>query len=74
MITPKDEGELELLSALLSRLNIATTLIDDEDREDIGMGLLLQEGDRTQSVSREAIFKALGREWKQYDEQLSTIH
>lgn len=62
MITPKDEGELELLSALLSRLNIATTLIDDEDREDIGMGLLLQEGDRTQSVSREAIFKALGRE------------
>ena len=62
LITPKDEGELDLLSALLSRLNIATTLIGDEEKEDIGMSFFLQEADRTQLVSRESIFKALGRE------------
>ena len=62
LITPKDESELELLSALLSRLNIATTVINDEEKEDIGMGLLLQEADRSQQVSRESVLKALGRQ------------
>ncbi len=61
LITPKDDAELKLLSALLDRLNIATTIISDEEQEDIGMGLLLQQVDRTQHVSRESIFKALGR-------------
>ena len=61
LITPKDESELELLSALLSRLNIATTVINDEEKDDIGMGLLLQEADRSQQVSRESVLKALGR-------------
>ncbi len=61
LITPKDDAELELLSELLNRMNITTTVISDEEREDIGMGLLLQQVDRTQYVSRESIFKALGR-------------
>ncbi|CAN5560153.1 hypothetical protein BH09BAC4_BH09BAC4_37660 [soil metagenome] len=61
LITPKDGAELELLSALLARLNIATTVIAEEDKEDIGLGILLQEADRSEHVSRESIFKALGR-------------
>lgn len=61
LITPKDEAELGLLSALLARLNVATTIIAEEDREDIGLGILLQQADRTEHVSRESIFKALGR-------------
>ena len=61
LITPKDESELELLSALLSRLNISTRLIGDEDKEDIGMGLLLKETDRNQLMSCGFVFKALGR-------------
>ncbi len=61
LITPKDDAELELLSALLSRLNIETTVISEEDQEDMGMAMLLREVDRTQQVSRESVFKALGR-------------
>ena len=61
LITPKDKAELDLLSALLTRMNIPTTVIAEEDKEDIGMGILLQEADRNESVSRESIFKALGR-------------
>lgn len=33
-VTPKDEAELELLSALLARLNIATIMIAEDDQED----------------------------------------
>ena len=61
LITPKDEAEFGLLSALLERMHIAVTVIADDDKEDIGMGLLIQEADRSQAVSRESIFKALGR-------------
>ncbi|MBC7570620.1 MAG: hypothetical protein H7319_12905 [Spirosoma sp.] len=61
LITPKDDAELELLSALLCRLNIATMLIAEDEKEDVGMGVLLQQADRTQHVSRESIFSALGQ-------------
>lgn len=61
LITPKDDAELELLSALLTRLNITTTVIAEDDREDVGLGILLQQADRSEHVSRESIFKALGR-------------
>ncbi len=60
-ITPKDKAELELLSALLARLNIATTVIAEDDKEDIGLGILMQEADRDEHVSRESVSKALGR-------------
>lgn len=49
LITPKDEGELELLSALLARLNIATTVIDEDDQEDVRLG----EADRSNHISTE---------------------
>ncbi len=61
LITPKDEAEFGLLSALLKRMHIAATVIADDDKEAIGMGLLIQEADRSQPVSRESIVKAVGR-------------
>ena len=61
LITPKDDTELELLSALLARLNIPTTVIAEDDKEDVGLGILLQEADRNEQVSRGSVFKTLGR-------------
>lgn len=55
----KDDLELELMSALLTRLNIAITIVAEEDKEDIGMGILLQEANRSEYVSRTSIFEAL---------------
>ncbi|MBO0936791.1 hypothetical protein J2I47_09575 [Fibrella sp. HMF5335] len=62
LITPKDEAEFSLLSALLERMHVTATVIADDDKEDIGMGILIREADRSQQVSRESIFKALGRQ------------
>lgn len=61
LIIPKDEAELELLSALLARLNITTTVIAEDDREDVGLGILLQQADRSEHVSCDSISKAMGR-------------
>ena len=47
LITPKDEAEFGLLSALLERMHIDAMVIADDDKEDIGMGLLIQEADRS---------------------------
>jgi hypothetical protein len=59
LITPKDQAELELLSALLDRLHIKTAFLDEETREDLGLGLLMQEANRTEQVSRETVFQLL---------------
>lgn len=61
LIISKDEAELELLSALLARLNIAITVLTEDDQEDMGLGILMQEADRSEHVSRESVFKELGR-------------
>ena len=61
LITPKDEAELELLSALLARLNIAITVLTEDDQKDVSLGILMQEPDRSEHVSHESVFKVLGR-------------
>lgn len=61
LITPKDKAELELISALLSRMNIVTTVFGDDDQEDLGLAILLRKIDRTETISREAIFRQLGQ-------------
>ncbi|WP_020602580.1 hypothetical protein [Spirosoma spitsbergense] len=57
LIIPKDDVELELLA----RLNFSTTVIAEDDKEDVGLGILLQEADRNEQVSRESVFKTLDR-------------
>ncbi len=61
LITPKDQTELDWLTDLLTRLNIDTTVLDDEDKEDAGLGMLMNTVDRNARVSRDEIFKALQR-------------
>jgi hypothetical protein len=59
LITPKDQAELDWLADLLARLNIETTVLDDENTEDAGLGVLMSTVDRNERVSRDEIFSAL---------------
>ena len=61
LITPKDQAELDFLVDLLARLNIDTTVLDDEDKEDAGLSMLMNTIDRNVRVSRDEIFRALQR-------------
>lgn len=49
LITPKDEAELELPSALPARLNIATTVLTEDNQEGVGLG----QADRSKHISPE---------------------
>jgi len=59
VITPKDARELKFVSELLKKLGITSRVLNEEDKEDIGMSVLMEEVDRTNTVSREEIMKKL---------------
>lgn len=59
LITPKDQAELDWLADLLARLNVETTVLDDEETEDAGLGVLMSTVDRNDRVSRDEIFSVL---------------
>ncbi len=62
VVTPKSEAEFKLLTQLLKKMNISNTLLSEEDKEDMGMAVLLKKADRTKQVSRKAIMKKLNRQ------------
>lgn len=59
VITPKNARELKFVSELLYKLGISSRVLSEEEKEDIGMSLLLDEVDRTSKVSRVTIMKKL---------------
>lgn len=52
IINPKDKTEFELLTQLLSKMNVVSKVISEEDQEDLGLTILMKEADRTQKVSK----------------------
>ena len=59
LITPKTKSELELLSRLLKKLKIAAFYFYDEEKEDIGLRILMQEADRTKTTNKSKIMRNL---------------
>ncbi|MVN23413.1 hypothetical protein [Mucilaginibacter arboris] len=59
IINPKDKAEFELLTQLLSRMNVVSKVISEEDQEDLGLAILMKEADRTEKVSKETIMETL---------------
>ena len=55
VISPKTSPDLRFVSELLKKLSIPTKVLSDEEKEDIGLSLLMREVDRAKKVSREAI-------------------
>ncbi len=61
LVKPRTKGDLKLLSELLKKLKIESSLVDDEQLEDAGLTLLMKEADRSRKVSRDLIMKKLSR-------------
>jgi hypothetical protein len=59
LITPKTTSELKLLEKLLQGLGIPSRPLTAEEKEDMGMTILMKQADRSKKVSREAIMKKL---------------
>jgi len=59
IVTPKNQEEFRLLTNLLAKMDISSKVLSEEEKEDIGLGILLREADLTEKVSREEIFLRL---------------
>lgn len=61
VIDIKDNAELKLLSEMLKKMRVSMKLLSAEEREDLGLGKLMKEADRTKKLSRSKIMEKLGR-------------
>lgn len=59
IITPKNHAELKLLPQLLSKMNIASAVLSEEEKENMGMAILMKKADRTKTISRKTIMKKI---------------
>lgn len=61
IVTPRNKAEFQLIFDLLQKMRISNRVLTDEEKEDLGLGLLMKQVDRTQKVSREEIMAKLGK-------------
>ncbi len=59
VISPKNLTDMRFVSELLKKLSIPTKVLSDEEKEDLGLSMLMREVDRTKKVSRETIMRKL---------------
>ena len=60
VVHPKDKKELQFITELLKKHGIESRVLSEEEKEDVVLSMLLQETDRTQTVSEEEVLKKLG--------------
>jgi len=61
VITPRNKKELEFVSDLMEKLGISTKKLSLEEKEDLGLGMLMREADRSKKISEKIILKKLNR-------------
>lgn len=59
IITPKSRAEAKILTDVLDKLKIAVKVLTDEEKEDLGLAIMIKEADRSKKVSKAEIMKAL---------------
>jgi len=59
VVTPKSRSEFEFLSNLFKKLGLSTKTLSEEEKEDIGLSLLMCEVDRTKKVKESTVLKKL---------------
>ena len=58
---PKTPAEFKLLKELLKKMRIASRVLSDEEKEEIGLLKLMQQADRTDKVSKSQVMEKLKR-------------
>ena len=59
VITPKDIKELNFVSELLQKMGISSKVLSEEEKEDAGLLVMMQEADKNDTVSRQEIISKL---------------
>jgi hypothetical protein len=59
VINPKTKDEVKLITDLLERMNISSKVISEEEKEDMGLLIMMKEVDRNEIVSRAEVMKKL---------------
>lgn len=59
VITPKTKAQFKLLADLLAEMNIKAMVLSEEEKEALGLLKLMEEADRSKTVSKETIMKKL---------------
>ncbi len=59
IVTTKTKEDEVLLAQLLKKLRFKAKLLKEEEKEDYALGQAIEEGMRSENVSKEAILKAL---------------
>ena len=61
IITPRDEAQLNDLKKFIAASHMDAKILTDEEKEDMGLLMLMSEADMTDLVSEEEIMKILAR-------------
>ena len=56
---PKTAAEFNLLKELLKKMGIASTILTDEEKEELGLLKLMNEADRSIKVDKSAVMAKL---------------
>lgn len=56
IIQPKSKKEMAFVSEMLKRLNIKIKVLSHEEKEEYGLGMAMEEGMQTKSVSMDTVF------------------
>ncbi len=59
IVQSEDKANLKLLAELARKMGIQFKVLTEDQKEDMGMGLLMKEADRSQKVSEEEITRKL---------------
>ena len=59
LLKPKDSQELKLITDLLDKMKVPSKVFTEEEMEDNGLAVMMKQVDRTETVTRESIFKKL---------------
>jgi hypothetical protein len=59
VIIPKNSHEFKFLYDLLKKLDILSSVMSEEEVEDLGLSKMLKKVDKTKKVSKESILRKL---------------
>lgn len=61
IVSPKTIEDLKILTDLLNRLGISVLRLSEEEKEDLGLAILMQEANREEKVTRDEVMKKIRR-------------
>ena len=59
LVSPKNHRELKFIEEFLHKIGVAAKELTNDEKEELGLSILMKQADRSHKVSRETIMKKL---------------